>query len=175
MAYPTGVSTVVHASQPLVMPLHAGTSQLQVGGAESQVQLAAAVPNQGQISSRHIQAVLPEVPVSLLDLLGPIHHLQVSQKPELFPPFPRLKSLNKYGITNVQGYPLYFALENSSYCQRCCCGTLRHFEMSIMDHSNREVLHLHRPLKYSNHGQEARYRSDVQTIDVELSGFFLTA
>ena len=146
MPYPTGISGVVHTTQPAVSPLHAGPSQLQVGAATSQMQLGIAT-SQGQLSTLQSQVLVPAVPINPLDLLSPIHHLQVSQKPELFPPFPRLKRLNKYAITNLHGQALYFAVENSSGCQRCCCGNLRHFEMSIMDHTNREVIHLHRPLK----------------------------
>ena len=73
---------------------------------------------------------------------------------------------NKYIIKNTMGQQVYFAAERrqrkyisfsrnllfffyleSDCYKRQCCGPARPFSMSIMDNTQREVLHMERPLR----------------------------
>ena len=45
------------------------------------------------------------------------------------------------------GQQVYFAVEHSSCLQRQCCGSIRDFEMSILDNNGAEVARFHRPFK----------------------------
>ena len=53
---------------------------------------------------------------------------------------------NKYEVKNSVGQKVFYAAEDSSCCSRYWCGTIRDFEMSILDNFGREVIHVSRPL-----------------------------
>lgn len=53
---------------------------------------------------------------------------------------------NKYTIKNSVGQILYYAAEENDCCTRNIWGSLRPFEMKILDIYENEVIHLSRPL-----------------------------
>lgn len=53
---------------------------------------------------------------------------------------------NKYKIKNNCGQVIFNAKEDTDCCTRNCCGPLRPFDLKIKDGSDREVIHLSRPL-----------------------------
>lgn len=56
---------------------------------------------------------------------------------------------NKYTIKNSMGQKVFYAVEDTDCCTRNCCGPVRPFDMKILDHTKREVIHLYRPLRCS--------------------------
>ncbi|KAK7808736.1 hypothetical protein U0070_024542, partial [Myodes glareolus] len=57
------------------------------------------------------------------------------------------ETANKYKIQNQLGQKVYYAVEESNFCTRNCCGNCRSFSMRILDNSGREVINLNRPLR----------------------------
>lgn len=54
---------------------------------------------------------------------------------------------NHYTVENARGQRVFYALEESSWCTRWCCGALRSFDMSISDNYQNEVIHLKRAFR----------------------------
>uniref|UniRef100_A0A672F1N5 Phospholipid scramblase n=1 Tax=Salarias fasciatus TaxID=181472 RepID=A0A672F1N5_SALFA len=54
---------------------------------------------------------------------------------------------NQYEIKNSLGQKIYKAKEKNDCCTRNCCGSLRSFDMTVKDNSDREVMHLVRPFR----------------------------
>lgn len=82
-----------------------------------------------------------------LEYLCGIDQLLVHQKVELLEALVGFESANKYTIKNSMGQKVYWAVEKNDCCTLNCCGPLRPFEMNIMDSTQREVLHISRPLR----------------------------
>jgi len=82
-----------------------------------------------------------------LEYLTQIDQLIVKQKVELLEAFTGFETANKYKVKNSLGQTVYFAAEDTDCCTRQCCGPARPFDMKIMDNSQREVIHLVRPLR----------------------------
>ncbi|XP_070539282.1 phospholipid scramblase 2-like [Ptychodera flava] len=95
----------------------------------------------------------PQAPANCppgLEYLTQIDQLLVHQQVELLEAFTGFETNNKYGIKNSMGQRIYFAAEDTDCCTRQCCGSARPFEMKILDNSQREVIHLSRPLRCSS-------------------------
>uniref|UniRef100_A0A8C9DG40 Phospholipid scramblase n=1 Tax=Prolemur simus TaxID=1328070 RepID=A0A8C9DG40_PROSS len=57
---------------------------------------------------------------------------------------------NKYEIKNTLGQRVYFAVEDTDFCTRNCCGPSRPFTLRIIDNMGKEVITLTRPLRCSS-------------------------
>lgn len=106
----------------------------------------APMPVQQQTQWMPMPEAMPGCP-SGLEYLTQLDQLVIKQKVELMEMFTGMETNNKYELKNSMGQTCYKAAEKSNFCERQCCGPLRSFEMLINDNTNREVLHLTRPLK----------------------------
>ena len=61
--------------------------------------------------------------------------------------FVGFEGANKYSVKNSLGQKVYHAVEDNDCCTRNCCGPIRPFDMKIIDNTQREVIHLYRPLR----------------------------
>ncbi|KAI1283785.1 Phospholipid scramblase 2 [Halotydeus destructor] len=82
-----------------------------------------------------------------LEYLTAVDQLLVHQKVELLEAFVGFETSNKYTIKNSMGQKVFYAVEDTDCCTRNCCGPVRPFDMKILDHNKREVIHLYRPLR----------------------------
>ncbi|XP_065834240.1 phospholipid scramblase 1-like [Oscarella lobularis] len=82
-----------------------------------------------------------------LEYLTQVDQLLIQQMIELIEIVTGIEMENKYIIKNTMGQQVYFAAEQSDCYKRQCCGPARPFSMSIMDNTQREVLHMERPLR----------------------------
>ncbi|XP_078486037.1 phospholipid scramblase 2-like [Ciona intestinalis] len=82
-----------------------------------------------------------------LEYLTQVDQLLVHQKVELLEAFTGFETNNKYEVKNTLGQKVYFAVEDNDCCTRQCCGPCRSFDMKILDNSQREVVHIERPLR----------------------------
>ncbi|OWA53013.1 Phospholipid scramblase 2 [Hypsibius exemplaris] len=101
-----------------------------------------------------------------LEYLTTLDHLLISQKVELLEAFTGFDTNNKYIILNEHGQQVYYAVEDTDFCTRQCFGSMRPFEIGILDHAQREVIHISRPLACMN----CCYPCCLQTMDVTASG-----
>lgn len=90
------------------------------------------------------QQIAPDCPPGL-EYLTLVDQLIVKQTVELLEIFTGFESSNRYVIKNSVGQKVYYAKEESNFCARNCCGSLRGFEMRIVDNTGRHVIHLDRP------------------------------
>ncbi|KAI6649710.1 Phospholipid scramblase 2-like [Oopsacas minuta] len=84
-----------------------------------------------------------------LEYLTQIDQILVHQQVELWELMTGWETANRYVIKNTLGQQIYFAAENSNCCARQYCGPNRPFEMSIMDNTQHEVIHIVRPYRCS--------------------------
>ncbi|XP_075528164.1 phospholipid scramblase 2-like [Dermacentor variabilis] len=82
-----------------------------------------------------------------LEYLVHVDQLLVHQQIQLMEMFTAWELENKYVVKNTMGQFIFMALEKSSLGSRCCCGSSRPFEMSLLDYRSVEVLRLYRPLR----------------------------
>jgi hypothetical protein len=85
-----------------------------------------------------------------LEYLTQIDQLLVHQQVELFEIISGWETANRYQVKNSLGQQVYFAAEDSNCCLRQYCGPSRPFDMTILDNSKREVIHIKRPLMCSS-------------------------
>lgn len=52
--------------------------------------------------------------------------------------------VNKYTMMNSTGQKIYYAVEENDCCTRNICGSLREFEIKIIDIYDNELIHLSR-------------------------------
>lgn len=88
---------------------------------------------------------IPNCPPGL-EYLSVIDQLLVKQKIELIEVLTDFETKNKYVIANTLGQQIYFAGEESGCCGRNCCGSIRQFDMKILDNFGQQVMRFHRPL-----------------------------
>jgi len=89
------------------------------------------------------------IPVNVppgLEYLTTVDALYVKQKVEMLEALCGCETKNKYKIKNTQGQVIFTAKEDTDCCTRNCCGPNRPFDLIIRDASEREVIHLTRPL-----------------------------
>uniref|UniRef100_A0A672FNZ9 Phospholipid scramblase n=1 Tax=Salarias fasciatus TaxID=181472 RepID=A0A672FNZ9_SALFA len=79
--------------------------------------------------------------------LAQIDQILIHQKVELLEAFIGFETNNQYEIKNSLGQKIYKAKEKNDCCTRNCCGSLRSFDMTVKDNSDREVMHLVRPFR----------------------------
>ncbi|XP_073088334.1 phospholipid scramblase 1 [Manis javanica] len=87
----------------------------------------------------------PDCPPGL-EYLSQIDQILVHQQIELLEVITGFETNNKYKIKNSLGQMIYFAVEDTDFCTRNCCGSSRPFTIRILDNLNREVMTLQRPL-----------------------------
>ncbi|XP_050995938.1 phospholipid scramblase 2-like [Acomys russatus] len=87
-----------------------------------------------------------DVPPGLEYLLS-IDHIVIHQQFEFVEAILGIETANKYKIKDKLGQKVYYAVEESSFFTRLCCGDYRPFSMSILDNSGHEVIALKRPLR----------------------------
>ncbi|CAG0898295.1 unnamed protein product [Darwinula stevensoni] len=81
-----------------------------------------------------------------LEYLTTIDQLLVHQKVEILEAITTFETANKYSIKNSMGQKIYSASEDTDCCTRNILGPYRCFELQVLDHQGREVIHLSRPL-----------------------------
>lgn len=82
-----------------------------------------------------------------LAYLTQIDQVLIHQQIELFEALTNIEMRNKYQMKNSLGQQIYFAYEESEFCERICCKNARGFSMHIMDNNNQEVIRVQRPFK----------------------------
>ena len=82
-----------------------------------------------------------------LEYLLSVDQLLIKQKIEVLELLTGFETNNRYDVHNNLGQNIFLALEDTDCCTRMCCGPQRPFDMRILDHSQREVIHLERPLR----------------------------
>ncbi|XP_040595964.1 phospholipid scramblase 1 isoform X1 [Mesocricetus auratus] len=85
-----------------------------------------------------------------LEYLIQIDHILIQQDLEFVEAILGFETANKYKIKNKLGQKVYYAVEESSFCTRICCGESRCFSMRILDNLGHEVIILKRPLRCSS-------------------------
>lgn len=121
-----------------------------------------AVVNQPQVGF----APSPAPVVNGLQYLAQLDQVLVHQEVELLEAFTGFETANRYTVKNSLGQPVFYAVEDTGCCNRNCCGPSRPFDMRLMDHSQREVIHLSRPLRC----QSCWFPCCLQELDVEGPG-----
>ncbi|XP_022096954.1 phospholipid scramblase 2-like [Acanthaster planci] len=120
--------------------------QIQASGMQPVVAPSGAPAPLGQIQwMPHPQAV-PGCPPGL-EYLTQVDQLLVHQQVELFEVVTDIETQNRYQVKNSLGQQIYFAHEESEFCERICCGPRRGFTMHVTDNMNQEVLRISRELK----------------------------
>ncbi|KAG1670556.1 Phospholipid scramblase 2 [Nymphon striatum] len=94
-------------------------------------------------------AVYPNCPPGL-EYLIQVDQLLVQQKVELVEALTGFETANKYTIKNSLGQKVFYAVEDTDWCTRNCCGPARPFDMKILDNIGKEVIHLYRPYRCSS-------------------------
>ncbi|XP_050041648.1 phospholipid scramblase 2-like [Dermacentor andersoni] len=82
-----------------------------------------------------------------LEYLAQIDQLLVHQAIQILEMLIPFEQQNKYVVKNSMGQFVFMALEQSDLLSRCFCGTIRPFQLSLLDYRNVEVLRLFRPLR----------------------------
>ncbi|XP_075528154.1 phospholipid scramblase 2-like isoform X2 [Dermacentor variabilis] len=82
-----------------------------------------------------------------LEYLAKIDQLLIHQAIEILEMLVPFEQQNKYVVKNSMGQFVFMALEQSDLLSRCFCGSIRPFQMSLIDYRNVEVLRLFRPLR----------------------------
>ncbi|KAF2897511.1 hypothetical protein ILUMI_08667 [Ignelater luminosus] len=81
-----------------------------------------------------------------LEYLTMIDHLLVQQRVELLQAISGFETENKYTVHNSLGQKVYYATEMSDSRLRNWCGSLRPFEIKVLDNFGNQVMNLKRPL-----------------------------
>ncbi|KAM6161004.1 phospholipid scramblase 2-like [Erethizon dorsatum] len=85
-----------------------------------------------------------------LEYLSQIDQILVHQQTELLEVLTGFETNNKYEIKNSFGQRIYFAVEDTDFCTRNCCGPARPFTLRVLDNLAREVVTVERPLRCSS-------------------------
>ncbi|GLV44008.1 scramblase 1 [Carabus blaptoides fortunei] len=80
-----------------------------------------------------------------LEYLTTIDEVLIHQKVEMLEVRTGFESINKFMMKNGQGQLIYYAIEDSNWLTRKCCGRNRAFDMNIMDKHKNHVIHFSRP------------------------------
>ncbi|XP_050483459.1 phospholipid scramblase 3 [Bombus huntii] len=84
-----------------------------------------------------------------LEYLIVLDRLYIRQQLELLEVVVGWETENKYFVTNTNGQPLFYIMEESNICARLCLGTLRNCVLHVDDTNHREVLRMVRPCRCS--------------------------
>ncbi|NP_001410589.1 phospholipid scramblase 1-like isoform X1 [Rattus norvegicus] len=82
-----------------------------------------------------------------LEYLLQIDHILIHQQFEFVEAILGFETANQYKIKDKLGQKVYYAIEDSNFLTRNCCGDNRPFSMRIIDNSGHEVITLQRPLR----------------------------
>ncbi|XP_069746845.1 phospholipid scramblase 2-like [Narcine bancroftii] len=105
----------------------------------------ASIPLQSQAQWMQAPAPVPNCPPGL-EYLTVIDQILVHQVIELVEALVGYETKNKYELKNSLGQRVYYAVEDSEFCNRMCCGSNRAFTIKILDNIGQTVIHLVRPL-----------------------------
>ncbi|XP_075124961.1 phospholipid scramblase 2-like [Leptodactylus fuscus] len=89
---------------------------------------------------------LPNCPPGV-EYLSQIDQLIIYQQTELLEVLAGFETNNTYEIKNSMGQTIYFAAEETSFCNRYFCGSARSFTIVITDNRGQEVMRILRPLR----------------------------
>lgn len=110
-----------------------------------------------------------------LEYLVHLDHLFVAQIPCLLEAFTGWDTANKYQVSSSNGQYVFYAMETSGLCMRSCCGSLRAFEIHIVDYTNQEIFRVIRDYKCCNGcgwcAGCCSYEIRVETADGRPLGF----
>ncbi|XP_055304796.1 phospholipid scramblase 1-like [Sitodiplosis mosellana] len=113
----------------------------------------------------NIPVGIPNCPPGL-EYLTLIDQLLVKQKVRLLEVATGYQQNNKFVIKNAMGQNVYFAVEDNDCCTRNCFGSVRPYDMKVMDVYQNEVIHFYRPLACSS----CCFPCCLQSIEVTSSG-----
>ena len=99
-----------------------------------------------------------------LESLALVDNLIIKQKVEMLEAICGCETVNHYMVFDPSGKEVFSAVEDTSCCNRCCCGKNRSFQMIITDNQEEEVMHLVRPLKLCCQVQELEVQSPPGTV-----------
>ncbi|ELV12507.1 Phospholipid scramblase 2 [Tupaia chinensis] len=85
-----------------------------------------------------------------LEYLSLIDQILIHQQIELLEVLTGFETNNKYEIKSSLGQKVYFAVEDTAFCTRSCCGASRPFTLRILDNLGQEVITMERPLRCSS-------------------------
>ncbi|XP_078401943.1 phospholipid scramblase 2-like [Cetorhinus maximus] len=102
-------------------------------------------PSQPQVQWMQTPAPIPNCPPGL-EYLTMIDQILVHQVVELVEALTGFETKNKYELKNSLGQRVYYAVEDSEFCNRICCGSNRAFVIKILDNIGHTIMHLVRPL-----------------------------
>lgn len=89
---------------------------------------------------------IPGVPPGL-EYLSQVDQIYVQQIPNMLENLTGFEMNSKYRLRNAQGQQCYYAYEDTSMCQRQCCGPQRKFDITLVDNMNQQVAKIYRPFK----------------------------
>ncbi|KAL5233387.1 hypothetical protein ACI65C_000797 [Semiaphis heraclei] len=122
-------------------------------GNQSQEQVIQHQPSAHQPSSQVVTDGWMPIPQAVpnncpngLQYLSTINQLLVKQHVNRMEVLFGYETNNKYIIKDSAGQKLFYAVEDTGCCTRNCCGSIRPFEIKILDNYKKEVIHLSRPL-----------------------------
>ncbi|CAF0960656.1 unnamed protein product [Rotaria sordida] len=84
---------------------------------------------------------------SPLGFLKPLNSLLVKQVVSMTEFMFSVSAQAKYGIFNDKGEQVYYAFEESDFCQRIYCPATRRFDLHIVDSTNQEIVRIKREFK----------------------------
>ncbi len=89
---------------------------------------------------------IPGVPIGL-EYFTQIDGLQIEQKKSLLEVLSGYEAGNKYVIRNTAGQQCFYAVEETSFCMRACCGSKRGFTFIVLDNMMQQVMRFTREFK----------------------------
>lgn len=82
-----------------------------------------------------------------LEYLATLDTVLVKQDLELLEAVLGCETKNKYKLMSNTGELMFKAKEDTSFCNRYCCGPIRSFELDIKDLLGNSIIRLDRPLR----------------------------
>ncbi|XP_049515172.1 phospholipid scramblase 2-like isoform X2 [Dermacentor silvarum] len=98
-----------------------------------------------QLAPPHVEPIVGCPPG--LEYLLRVDQLLVHQQLQLLEMFVPFELQNKYVVKNTMSQFIFMAYEQSDCMSRYFCGSVRPFEMSLLDYRSVEVMRLYRPLR----------------------------
>ncbi|KAL7879512.1 hypothetical protein SRHO_G00017660 [Serrasalmus rhombeus] len=149
--YTTGLPSDLHSDYPA--PPH-GQPSLPPGYVPPQGPAVVPPPPSGYVPPQApVMMPVPERPPGCppgLEYLTQIDQLLVHQKMELIEAIFGWETNNQYIVKNSVGQQVFLAAEETDFCTRMVCGSMRSFVLHLQDNTGRVVVTLTRPLKCSS-------------------------
>ncbi|XP_064468736.1 phospholipid scramblase 2-like isoform X2 [Ornithodoros turicata] len=102
-----------------------------------------------------------------LEYLCVLDQLVIKQQIELFEVLVGFETQNKYLACNNQGQSVYYMVESSDFCTRCCISDARCFQMFVVDNQCRAVMRFVRPLRCESTFRNCCFCCLLQDMQVE--------